>query len=156
MTDETMSPLRRRMIEDMAIRKLAPKTQQGYIRIVKDFAAFLGRSPDTASFEDVRRFQLHLAANRQSGRAPSSPLVHPSVLTLASRQTDRRNCSGPASSSPTPRPNPHSARGSTGAQLPRFRALALLGRRPPSTRMASAFRRPRNLHIFGHPRSTEQ
>jgi integrase/recombinase XerD len=63
MTDETMSPLRRRMIEDMAIRKLAPKTQQGYIRTIKDFAAFLGRSPDTASFEDVRRFQLHLAAN---------------------------------------------------------------------------------------------
>jgi integrase/recombinase XerD len=63
MTNEAMSPLRRRMIEDMAIRKLAPKTQQGYIRIIKDFAAFLGRSPDTASFEDVRRFQLHLAAN---------------------------------------------------------------------------------------------
>jgi integrase/recombinase XerD len=63
MTDEAMSPLRRRMIEDMAIRKLAPKTQQGYIRTIKDFAAFLGRSPDTASFEDVRRFQLHLAAN---------------------------------------------------------------------------------------------
>ena len=56
MTDEAMSPLRRRMIEDMTIRKLAPKTQQGYIR-----AAFLGRSPDTASVEDVRRFQLHLA-----------------------------------------------------------------------------------------------
>jgi hypothetical protein len=51
------------MIEDMTIRKLAPKTQQGYIRTIKDFAAFLGRSPDTASFEDVRRFQLHLAAN---------------------------------------------------------------------------------------------
>src|ERR1700716_320787 len=63
MTDEAMSPLRRRMIEDMTIRKLAPKTQQGYIRTVKDFAAFLGRSPDTASFEDVRRFQLHLAAS---------------------------------------------------------------------------------------------
>ena len=63
MTDEAMSPLRRRMIEDMTIRKLAPKTQQGYIRTVRDFAAFLGRSPDTASFEDVRRFQLHLAAN---------------------------------------------------------------------------------------------
>ena len=60
MTDEAMSPLRRRMIEDMTIRKLAPKTQQGYIRAIKDFAAFLGRSPDTASFEDVRRFQLHL------------------------------------------------------------------------------------------------
>jgi hypothetical protein len=60
MTDEAMSPLRRRMIEDMMIRKLAPKTQQGYIRVVKDFAVFLGRSPDTASFEDIRRFQLHL------------------------------------------------------------------------------------------------
>ncbi len=63
MTDEAMSPLRRRMIEDMTIRKLASKTQQGYIRIIKDFAAFLGRSPDTASLEDVRRFQLYLAAN---------------------------------------------------------------------------------------------
>ena len=63
MTHEAMSPLRRRMIEDMVIRKLAPKTQQGYIRTVKDFAAFLGRSPDKASFEDVRRFQLHLAAS---------------------------------------------------------------------------------------------
>ena len=63
MTDEAISPLRQRMIEDMTIRKLAPKTQQGYIRTVKDFATFLGRSPDTASFEDVRRFQLHLAAN---------------------------------------------------------------------------------------------
>ena len=63
MTDEAMSPLRRRLIEDMTIRKLAPKTQQGYIRTIKGFATFLGRSPDTASFEDVRRFQLHLAAN---------------------------------------------------------------------------------------------
>src|SRR5712672_233001 len=63
MTDDAMNPLRRRIIEDMTIRKLAPKTQQGYIRTIKDFAAFLGRSPDTASFEDVRRFQLHLAAN---------------------------------------------------------------------------------------------
>jgi site-specific recombinase XerD len=61
MTDEAMSPLRRRMIEDMTIRKLAPKTQQGYIRIIKEFAGFLGRSPGTASL--VRRFQLHLAAN---------------------------------------------------------------------------------------------
>jgi len=60
MTDEAMSPLRRRMIEDMTIRKLAPKTQQGYIRIVKEFAAFLGRSPDTASFEDVRRFNSRM------------------------------------------------------------------------------------------------
>ena len=45
MTDEAMSPLRRAVIEDMTIRKLAPKTQQSYIRTIKDFAAFLGRSP---------------------------------------------------------------------------------------------------------------
>jgi integrase/recombinase XerD len=77
MTDEAMSPLRRRMIEDMTIRKLAPKTQQGYIRTIKDFAAFLGRSPDTASFEDVRRFQLHLAAN-----GAHIPIVNHTVAAL--------------------------------------------------------------------------
>ena len=63
MTDEAISPLRRRMIEDMTMRKLAPKTQRGYIRTIKNLAVFLGRSPDTASFEDVRRFQLHVAAS---------------------------------------------------------------------------------------------
>jgi len=63
MTDQAMSPLRRRMIEDMTICNLSPRTQEGYIRTMKSFAAFLGRSPDTASFEDVRRFQLHLATN---------------------------------------------------------------------------------------------
>jgi Phage integrase, N-terminal SAM-like domain len=62
MTDEAKSPLRRRMIEDMSIRKFASKTQNDYVQRVKNFAAFLGRSPDTASFEDVRRYQLHLAA----------------------------------------------------------------------------------------------
>jgi integrase/recombinase XerD len=63
MTDEAISPLRRRMIEDMTIRKLAPKTQHDYVQRVKDFAAFLNRSPATASKEDVRRYQLHLAAS---------------------------------------------------------------------------------------------
>jgi hypothetical protein len=54
MTDEAMSPLRRRMIEDMTIRKFAAKTQHDYVQRVKNFTALLGRSPDTASFEDVR------------------------------------------------------------------------------------------------------
>jgi hypothetical protein len=54
MTDKAISPLRQRMIEDMTIRKLAPKTQHDYVQRVKNFAAFLGRSPDTASFKDVR------------------------------------------------------------------------------------------------------
>jgi len=55
-----ISPLRQRMIEDMTMRKLSPKTQSGYIRSVIKFARFLGRSPATASREDLRRFPLHL------------------------------------------------------------------------------------------------
>ena len=69
MTNEVISPLRRRMIEDMTIRKLAPKSQVNYIRHVKNFAAFLGRSPDSASADDLRRFQLH---QRQNGMQASS------------------------------------------------------------------------------------
>ena len=57
---EKISPLRRRMIEDMRLRKLMPKTQDGYIRAVRHFAGWLSRSPDTASVEDLRRYQLHL------------------------------------------------------------------------------------------------
>jgi integrase/recombinase XerD len=63
MTDKAMSPLRRRMIEDMTIRKLAPKTQASYIRAVRNFTVFLGRSPDQAGAEDLRRYQLHLASS---------------------------------------------------------------------------------------------
>ena len=63
MTDQVISPLRRRMIEDMAIRKFAAKTQHDYVQRVKDFAAFLGRSPDMAKSEDVRRFRLHLTSS---------------------------------------------------------------------------------------------
>jgi len=63
MTDAPVSPLRRRMIEDMTLRKFAPRTQEGYIRAVKGFSAFLGASPDTAGFEDVRRYQLHLVSS---------------------------------------------------------------------------------------------
>jgi len=55
-----ISPLRQRMIDDMRMRKLAEKTQSHYIRAVRQFAGFLGRSPDTASVEDLRRYQLHL------------------------------------------------------------------------------------------------
>jgi integrase/recombinase XerD len=69
MTDECISPLRRRMIEDMTVRNFAPKTQHDYIRAVTNLTRFLGRSPDTAIAEDLRRFQLHLT---ESGvRAPT-------------------------------------------------------------------------------------
>src|SRR5690348_16650177 len=62
MTDKAISPLRRRLIEDMAIRRLGPKTQHHYIRHVKRFADFLGQSADKATAEDVHRYQLWLAS----------------------------------------------------------------------------------------------
>jgi site-specific recombinase XerD len=61
MSMDAVSPLRQRMIEDMNARKLCAGTQRGHIRSCKRFAAFLQRSPETATFEDIRRFQLHLA-----------------------------------------------------------------------------------------------
>jgi len=59
-TTKPISPLRQRMIEDMALRKLSPKTQSKYLRAVINLTRFLGRSPDTATAEDLRRYQLHL------------------------------------------------------------------------------------------------
>jgi integrase/recombinase XerD len=55
-----ISPLRQRMIEDMRMRKLSDKTQSHYIRAVRQLTGFLGRSPDTATSEDLRHYQLHL------------------------------------------------------------------------------------------------
>ena len=56
----TVSPLRQRMLDDMRMRKMAEHTQDGYIRAVRKLPAVLGRSPDTATIEQLRRFQLHL------------------------------------------------------------------------------------------------
>ena len=61
MSTSTTSPLRERMIEDMNARQLSSGTQRGHIRSCMRFAAFLKRSPETATREDIRRFQLHLA-----------------------------------------------------------------------------------------------
>jgi len=77
MTDEAMSPLRRRMIEDMTVRKFVEKTQKDYVRHVKDLTAFLRRSPDTAEAEDLRRYQLHLT---DSGARP--PTINSAVSAL--------------------------------------------------------------------------
>ena len=54
--NKSISPLRQRMIEDMTMRKLSPRIQTAYIRAVKNFTRFLGRSPDAASAEDLRRY----------------------------------------------------------------------------------------------------
>ena len=55
-----VSPLRHRMLDDLRLRPFAEHTQEGYIRAVRKLASFLGRSPHTATAEDLRRFQLHL------------------------------------------------------------------------------------------------
>jgi integrase/recombinase XerD len=66
MSTDTVSPLRQRMIEDMSSRKLGPHSQRSHISSCKRFAAFLGRSPETATCEDIRLFQLHLAETGMS------------------------------------------------------------------------------------------
>src|SRR5882762_1246976 len=72
---QMVSPLRLRMIEDMRMRKLERKTQEMYIRGVCRLAKYLGRSPQTATAEDLRRFQLHLV------EAGVSPITLNATLT---------------------------------------------------------------------------
>jgi integrase/recombinase XerD len=76
-THSSISPLRRRMLEDMAMRGLREETQRDYIRFVRSFAAFLGRPPETATAEDIRRFQVHQA---ESGVQP--PTINCSISAL--------------------------------------------------------------------------
>ena len=69
MTEERTTPLRERMIEDMRIRGMGDKHQKSHIRAIKDFASFLGRSPDAATPDDLRAYQLHMTDN---GVTPST------------------------------------------------------------------------------------
>src|ERR1700722_12224575 len=66
MLDKPISPLRQRMIDDMTARRFNEHTQRDYVRNVRMFAAFLGRSPDPAAKEDLRRFQLQMAKQQMS------------------------------------------------------------------------------------------
>jgi integrase/recombinase XerD len=72
-----VSPLRARMIEDMTVRGFNEHTRRDYVRHVRSFAAFIGRSPDTATAEDLRLFQLH---QTQSGMQP--PSINSTVSAL--------------------------------------------------------------------------
>ena len=89
MTDECISPLRQRMIEDMSLRHFGEKTQKDYIRAVKNLTIFLGRSPDTATAEDLRLFQLHLTENRV--RAPSINFTVTALRFFFTVTLDRAN-----------------------------------------------------------------
>ena len=106
MTQSThpISPLRQRMIEDMHLRKLAPKTQTSYIRAVKKLAQFLGRSPDTATADDLRQFQLRLVdtgTSRITINATITALRFFFEVTL-----DRKNVVGKLTTVPVPRKLP--------------------------------------------------
>ena len=72
-----MSPLRRRMIEDMTVRNLSPATQRSYLHAVAKFSRYFGRSPDRLDLEDVRAFQVHLVA-----RGISWPALNQTVCAL--------------------------------------------------------------------------
>ena len=88
MTNEAISPLRRRMIEDMTVRGFTAATQRSYITALRNFTVFLGRSPDGAEAEDLRRFQLHL---RVSGTSATSMNAAVSALRFFFGVTLGRN-----------------------------------------------------------------
>ena len=102
MTEQAISPVRRRMIEDMAIRKLGAKTQHDYVQRVKDFAVFLGRSPDKAgkafvaiSFTSRRAERTRPRSTLQSRRSGSSSMSRSIAPTSVGRSrsfTSRARC----------------------------------------------------------------
>ena len=77
MSETPISPLRQRMIDDMRVRKFGEKTQNDYIRHVKTFSTFLGRSPAVATADDLRRFQVDQS---KTGVGPAT--VNGSVAAL--------------------------------------------------------------------------
>ena len=77
MTETAISPLRQRMLNDMLVRNFTYDTQREYVRAVKKLAAFLNRSPDTATAEELRAFQLHLT---ETGANP--PVINATVTAL--------------------------------------------------------------------------
>ena len=72
---QSISPLRQRMTDDMALRKLKPGTQTAYLRAVVKLTRFLRRSPDSATAEDLRQFQLHLATSGVSNKTINATIT---------------------------------------------------------------------------------
>ncbi len=99
----SISPIRQRMIDDMTARHFGEKAQKDYIRCVKNLAVFLGRSPETADLEDLRRFRLHLIESSLSVSSVNTAmqalrfffsvtLDKPGLLKDCSGCKDRRSC----------------------------------------------------------------
>ena len=103
-TSQTNSPLRQRMLENMALRQLAPKTQSGYIRVIRNLAQFLGHSPATASSEELRDYQIHLAKNGMSRISLNATVT--ALRFLYTTTLGRPDLVGKTSSVPVPRKLP--------------------------------------------------
>jgi len=99
-----ISPLRQRMIDDMTLRKLSPKTQSGYIRAVKNLTRYLGHSPDTATAEELRKFQLHMVDQGISGTTINATIT--ALKFLFQTTLDRNDTIRKMSTVPVPRKLP--------------------------------------------------
>ncbi len=73
--DKTISQSRRRIIDDMTVRGFTASTQRGYLCAVRDFTAFIGRSPDQAGAEELRRYQLHMRSNGASATSMNAAVL---------------------------------------------------------------------------------
>ena len=164
----TVSPLRQRMIEDMAGRKLNPHTQRSHVYSCKRFAAWLKRSPDTATPDEVRGFQLYLIESGSSicnrNRIMTGvrflfrvtlqrPIEMPGALSRShlhshmsvvsrwqpAHNRPRRQHQIPIALAAQPAPN-----------SPRLRALALFGRRPLQRVVSLVIPASKNLHKSRH------
>ena len=93
-TTRTGTPLRQRMTEDMRMRKLEAETQQAYIPAVRKLTVYLNRSPDTATVEDLRNFQLHLVDSGSSRSLSQSAVPAPAAPGLS--RTDHCSWSPPS------------------------------------------------------------
>jgi integrase/recombinase XerD len=91
-----ISPLRRRMIEDMTVRNLSPATQRSYVNAVSKFSRYFDRSPDRLGLEDVRAFQVHLASKGVSW-ASLNQIVCALRFFYGVRTTSRNGSPTPAS-----------------------------------------------------------
>jgi hypothetical protein len=135
MSEKPISPLRQRMIEDMTVRNFVEKTRNDYIRQVKTFTSFLGRSPDTATAEDLRRFQLQWTRSAATSPVNTSLCLppHPPSLALGPIATRRTYL--------PPHSNPHSrVRGTFRAPSPAGSFLG--GFRTPATAHLARSSRP--------------
>ncbi len=114
---------------------------------VPTLAILAGSPPVAIELASVRR--IHQRSRDQSCRAARRSFVHTDAYHQAWPQADRGHRVNPTSASQNPRQNPHSARGTAATHLPRFRALALFGRRPPQRVDGFVIPASKNLHNCG-------